>query len=162
MLSFSFAILLATSPCPAALCLLCISFLSCCFVAVHTFNTDFNVLFPQKLFSLVILVFFFLPPSPLSPVPNTATPPHCVSGRPAADAASEAEAGCVWRDAGADCQIQHGLHGQGRKVSNSVSFWSRAFFFRLSSSFIKSDSLGSMFLLTHILSRSVLFFYNVC
>lgn len=59
MLSCSFAFLLATSPCPAALCLLCISFLPCCFVAVHTFNTDFNVLFPQKLFSLLILVFFF-------------------------------------------------------------------------------------------------------
>lgn len=40
-------------------------------------------------------------------------------GWPSTDAAVEAEAGCVQCDAGANSQIQHGLHGQGCKVSES-------------------------------------------
>lgn len=60
--------------------------------------------------------FFLSLLSPLSPslpssAPNPAAPSLCLSGRPAADAAPEAQAGCVQRHARADCQIQHGLHG---------------------------------------------------
>lgn len=58
-------------------------------------------------------------PVPLSP-PNPAAPSLCLSGRPAADAAAEAQASRVQRHAGADCQVQHGLHGQGGKVSHPV------------------------------------------
>lgn len=61
-----------------------------------------------------------LSPSLPSPAPNPAAPSLCLSGWPAADAAAQAQAGCEQHHARADCQIQHGLHGQGRKVSHSV------------------------------------------
>lgn len=81
-------------------------------------------LIPKRLILVVFfpsLLSFLSPPSPPPPSPlNPAAPSVRLSGRPAADAAPEAQAGCVQRHARADCQIQHGLHGQGGKVSHCV------------------------------------------